>query len=987
MHNRRNSLWIGLLLALLGLAFGLARRAQAAPGPVAGINCSAGCTLTAGTGTFSLPTGAVTIYGYTADGSAPTQPGGPVLVTTVGTPTTITLVNNLAAATSLSLAASDLAPDLVGAAAGGSTTYTFTPSTPGTYLYQAGLMTGGARQTAMGLYGALIVRPAGAPGQLTDAGASAFVDEAVLVFSEIDPRLSGDPDNFDLRQFRGQYFLVNGQMHPAIPAIDTSAGNGLALRLVNAGLRSRTIGLLGADMTVYVVDATALMHARHALAESVPPGGTSDALVLVSAGATTGTQYPLYDTGLAYLRNGSQAGAGGVLTTVNVASTVAPPPVGPVTSAVTVFPNPTTGNFDVTLSATFAGGSGGVQTAEYYIDVVDGTPDGTLALSGSGGFDTLTPAVLQPLALLGETHPIFVRAQDASGTWGPFSSGILDLYAAGPIITNLNLDHGGYNQDGTETNPTNGGQDVHLYGTASTGHEDPNGGVHVTAAQYEIVGQPLSGPLALNLPGTTLTGLSATLPSAGGLATLPEGIYQIRVTGQDDVGNTGLPGVTELYLDKTGPNVPDVTVSSSPNNGTVAVSPYTPAVRITATFADPNSAGVQSAIAWAELTIDGAGAAVPFVPTAGLFQGATEIGYADIPLSTVSALTEGVHTLHIRARDAAGNWGPTSTQAQLVVDKTGPSVGAITLTQVAGVRRVRITTTASDPVIPGGVDGSVARAEWFLGNDPGVGRGFAMSGVFGAPTVPVTATTGTLPNNQTLTISVRAQDAAGNWGAVTTHTVRFQGNNPIILASNFSTANFKDWSGVAGVDRLSQVTALNAPASTDGQMDAEIKGAAPSYVFDYSPYNAKAYGASFKFNPGNLAGLNGEAIDVFVGRSRTQDLFTIQVEDSGSGPEARACATLSDGTVSCTAWSHIGTGAHRLGIVWRAAADAQLVLTLDGRSLATLSGLNTAIFELYEVRLGPQGSGLKAGMTGRLSFAQFTSSALPYETYVPLIRR
>ena len=87
MHNSRYTMWAGILLGLAALGFGLTRSAQAAPGPVAGVDCSAGCTLTAGYGSYTLPGGTLTVYGYTSDGSAPTQPGGPVLLTTVGTST------------------------------------------------------------------------------------------------------------------------------------------------------------------------------------------------------------------------------------------------------------------------------------------------------------------------------------------------------------------------------------------------------------------------------------------------------------------------------------------------------------------------------------------------------------------------------------------------------------------------------------------------------------------------------------------------------------------------------------------------------------------------------------------------------------------------------------------------------------------------------------------------------------------------------------
>ena len=59
-----------------------------------------------------------------------------------------------------------MVPDQTGVAAGGGTTsYTFTAGAPGTYLYEAGLIPGSQYQVAMGLYGALVVRPAGLPDQ------------------------------------------------------------------------------------------------------------------------------------------------------------------------------------------------------------------------------------------------------------------------------------------------------------------------------------------------------------------------------------------------------------------------------------------------------------------------------------------------------------------------------------------------------------------------------------------------------------------------------------------------------------------------------------------------------------------------------------------------------------------------------------------------------------------------------------------------------
>ena len=75
------------------------------------------------------------------------------------------------------------------AADDGSVTYTFTAGSPGTYLYETG--TDVDKQMQMGLYGALVVRPAGHPDQVNDRADSAFNPdhEYVFLLSEVDPDL------------------------------------------------------------------------------------------------------------------------------------------------------------------------------------------------------------------------------------------------------------------------------------------------------------------------------------------------------------------------------------------------------------------------------------------------------------------------------------------------------------------------------------------------------------------------------------------------------------------------------------------------------------------------------------------------------------------------------------------------------------------------------------------------------------------------------
>ncbi len=992
MHNlKRFTLRAGLLLvvALAGLMF--ARPAAAAA--VTGTACAPNCAITAGSGTFNLPGGGTaTVFGYTT-GGAVTAPGGPVLLAEAGQPVAITLNNSLAVTTSLNIVGADLVPDLAGVAPGGNKTYTFTPSTPGTYLYEAGLIPGGAKQLAMGLYGVLIVRPAG-PGaglsQLTADAASAFTDEAVLVFSELDVDLDAGPAAFDLREFKAEYFLINGQAYPNLPTIDVAAGNTLALRLVNAGLTNRTAGLLGLDMTVFAMDGSALSFPRRAVAEAVHPGESTDALVSVPADALTDALFPVYESGLAYLRNASAAGLGGAVTAIKATAGGTAAAAGPVVSAVTASPNPTTGAFDVTITVTF---TAPVTATQYFVDQVGGPLNGTLSMTGNTGTAVISSAVLGPLALAGETHPIYVRGADANG-WGAFNSVILDLYAAGPEISSLNLDLGGLDLSFTQANPTNGAQPLNLYGTAATGHADPAGGIVVASAAYTLEGTALTSiPLTLNLPNTSLTGLAAVVPTET-LQTLAQGVYTITVTGVDDLGNTGAPATTNLYIDKQGPQATVVSVAKSPNNGTLPVDTFGFAVRVTAEFADQPVAGVQSDIVWAELTIDNQGAAIPFIPTDAVFTSASERGYADIPLATVTLLGEGAHTFQIRGKDAAGNWGAVAV-AQLIVDKTGPVVSNAVGTRVGTTRRVAFTAAAADPVVLGTLSGSnLARAEWFVGSDPGLGLGFAVTSIQPANAVAATLafTTGQLANNITHIISIRAQDVAGNWSQVITKSVRFQGGNMTILASNFTT--FGDWAGAVGAGQLSLGQVQGAAGETalaadpEGQLQVALNGTSPAYLYDYSTYSTPSYGASFLFNPANATGLAGQdAIDIFTGQGRSQELFTIRYEDGAGGPEVSACVTTADGLQQCTAWHHITAGPHRLGLTWNADYAAQFTLVVDDMVVERLSNLNTATLGVYEIRLGAQGLGLQAGLAGTLTYGQFTSTAAPHSVFLPVVVR
>src|SRR5512136_2273140 len=470
----RLMLGMALLIACLaaGSTMALATPLNA-PGPVTGTSCSP-CDLYATTGTLTLPDATTApIWGYSTSntpGSAALP--GPVLIANQGDPITITLHNvDLPSATSLMIAGQPGVPDTAGVTAGNSRTYSFAAGIlkPGTYLYEAGLTPDGPRQVAMGLYGALIVRPAGAPLQAYADPSTTFADEAVLVLSEIDPAFNAAPLTYDLNSFAPKYWLINGKGYPNTDAITTAASNKVLLRYVNAGLQHHSMGLLGLHQAIIATDAQLAAHASTVVAETVPTGGTLDTIVTMPASAPANAKYALFDVAMHTDNKGAATGGvinfGGMLTFLMVGG--ASTPAGPVTSAVSLSPNPSsglTGNASgpVTLSASIGvAADPAIDGAEYFVDTLGASGAGCAITAGLGaapaGVSRVIPTTggvapcVDLTTLSSGNHTFYVHGHNTNG-WGAFASAVLNLDKIGPGISNMSL----------TPNPTNGTADVLL---------------------------------------------------------------------------------------------------------------------------------------------------------------------------------------------------------------------------------------------------------------------------------------------------------------------------------------------------------------------------------------------------------------------------------------------------------------------------------------------------------------------------------------------
>ena len=228
-----------LALVMLAAALLLTAAAHAAAPGIKGTTFN----LTAQPAYISQPDGqAVYSWGYGCTGGTPgsatfappasLMPGatcptmqvpGPTLIVTQGATVTVNLTNNLPTAagnTSILFPGFQVTTTsgVVGlltheAAPGGTVTYTFTASSPGTHAYYSG--TQGDLQVEMGLYGAIIVLPASVPAACT-AGLHASNLTAEAHWHESDFRLAAAAYSHARTCYDREYLFQFSEMDPNI---------------------------------------------------------------------------------------------------------------------------------------------------------------------------------------------------------------------------------------------------------------------------------------------------------------------------------------------------------------------------------------------------------------------------------------------------------------------------------------------------------------------------------------------------------------------------------------------------------------------------------------------------------------------------------------------------------------------------------------------------------------------------------------------------
>ena len=251
------------------------------------------------------------IWGYGISGSEVQYPG-PTLILQEGDYIVINLTNELPVPVSMvfpgidDVSASGGVPGLLTheALPGGTVSYTFTASRPGTFSYHSGTETD--LQIELGLFGAIIVRPALGAGYAYNNPGSQFDREYLFLISEMDLDAhilleTGNLDLIDTTAYFPVFWFINGRNFPDTMAPDFSPilpaqpyscaprmhpGERILLRFVGGGHDMHPFHTHGNHMEVIARNGQLLESSPGAgpdqsefrFTETVIPGQTTDAI-------------------------------------------------------------------------------------------------------------------------------------------------------------------------------------------------------------------------------------------------------------------------------------------------------------------------------------------------------------------------------------------------------------------------------------------------------------------------------------------------------------------------------------------------------------------------------------------------------------------------------------------------------------------------------------------------------------------------------------
>ena len=231
---------------------------------------------------------------FTWNFNDPVSPGPGVLgsgmVVSEGDSITVTLSNNLDR--DINFTVPGVFSGSPATAPGETGTYTFSAPAAGTYLYTDDI--NGFIGKAMGLFGPLVVMPAGSGDSLYKYG-PLFDRQYTMVMSDMDSRLNSAMENgatgYAISEYEPNYYFANGLIYPDTKKYDDTlmtmnVGEDVAVRFVNASVIEYPMHFHGYHVNVIKNDGRLISDFIERDTVLVRPGTTAEVILpVLQAGA------------------------------------------------------------------------------------------------------------------------------------------------------------------------------------------------------------------------------------------------------------------------------------------------------------------------------------------------------------------------------------------------------------------------------------------------------------------------------------------------------------------------------------------------------------------------------------------------------------------------------------------------------------------------------------------------------------------------------
>jgi hypothetical protein len=203
-----------------------------------------------------------------------------------------------------------------------------------------------------------------------------------------------------------------------------------------------------------------------------------------------------------------------------------------------------------------------------------------------------------------------------------------------------------------------------------------------------------------------------------------------------------------------------------------------------------------------------------------------------------------------------------------------------------------------------------------------------------------------------------------------------------IFSDDFESGSFSAWSSaVTDGNDLS----VSPAAALNGSFGAQalINDNNAIYVTDNTPNAEPRYRARFYFDPNSIVMADRDAHNLLYGYSDTAaPILRVELRNFKGSYQLRAAARNDSNGWTNSGWTNINDAPHVIELDWLAASmagasDGSLAFWIDGRQVASLTGIANGTRRIDSVQLGAVAE-LDSGTRGTYYFDAFESRRATY---------